>query len=201
LKKRSDPFTNWGTSKVFYKLLQGVTTPKGIAESLRITSPATIEQLRRLQKVGIVRIGAKAGKFQHYEINWSRFVETLIDRAPKLNAVYSTLSRLPDYPARPSETRWGSILCENKYFQSLVAKCFSYAATTPSEEEPARICDLVEFFEEALMSTIPFLRKKNITDKERDELLSSLEHWNNFVEGYNPHQEVFMKFFKQMKLL
>ena len=201
MKRRGGPFTNWGTSKVFYKLLQGVTTPKHIAESLRITSPATIEQLCRLQKVGIVRIGVKAGKFQHYEVNWSRFVETLIDAAPKLNEVYHTLSRLPGYPARPSETRWGSILCKNKYFRGLVVECFSYAATTPSEDEPARICDLIEYFEEALMSMIPFLKRQNIADKEIDELLSSLEHWNSFVKRYNPYQEVLVKFFRQMKLL
>ena len=54
-RKEADSLTNWGTSKVFYAMILGSTTPKEIAEDLDITPPAVIDQLRRLQKIGIVK--------------------------------------------------------------------------------------------------------------------------------------------------
>jgi DNA-binding transcriptional ArsR family regulator len=49
---------NLGTSEVFYCLLKGRSTLTEISE-----------QLRRLQRAGLVKLGAKDGKYQHYEVD------------------------------------------------------------------------------------------------------------------------------------
>lgn len=78
---RSDALSNPGTSKVFLCLVKGITNPKAIADELKISSPPIIQQLRRLQKLGLTELGAKEGKAQNYKINWKAFVDRLVSDA------------------------------------------------------------------------------------------------------------------------
>lgn len=83
-KPQSDPFDSWGASKVFYQLVCGHTTPKEISSNLKIEPPTVVEHLRRLQDIGIVEIGKKEGKYQHYRISWDKFGSVFLEHMPSL---------------------------------------------------------------------------------------------------------------------
>jgi predicted transcriptional regulator len=75
-----DPLTNPGTSRVLFQLILGVTNPKEIADKLGVLSPTVIQQLHRLRNIGIVRLGEKRGKDQHYEIVSDRLSEIFLSK-------------------------------------------------------------------------------------------------------------------------
>ena len=197
-----DPLTNWGTSKVFYGLIRNSSTPKQISELLDISPPAVIDQLRRLQRIGIVKLGKKIGKFQHYEIDWTRFAEVLLDRSPRLNKVFSAFSQsIQGKALDPSKTWWGNKLSKSQIFQNIIIEYFKDATETLSDEGKVRIYDLIESFEETLIGIYPFLKKENVKDEETNEFLSALQYWYDFARRSNPSQDVFTKFFKELNLL
>ena len=64
--------------------MDGKTTLAQISEHLGITSPSVIEQLRRLQRAGLVKLGEKEGKYQHYEVNSEGLSRLFLDNSTKL---------------------------------------------------------------------------------------------------------------------
>lgn len=76
-----DPLASVGCSEVFFQLLLGRKTPKEISERLRTSPPTVVEHLRRLQGLGVVRLGRKEGKFQPYEVDWEGFAREVLRRA------------------------------------------------------------------------------------------------------------------------
>ncbi|MEM2865645.1 MAG: helix-turn-helix domain-containing protein [Candidatus Hadarchaeales archaeon] len=72
------PFASVGVSNVFFRMVLGETTPKAIAEALGTKPSTVVEHLRRLQEMGVVRLGEKEGKYQHYEIDWGRFARAFL---------------------------------------------------------------------------------------------------------------------------
>jgi len=76
-----DPLSNVGTSRVLFLLVLGVKTPKALAEKLGVRPPSIIDQLHRLKKVRLARLGKKVGKEQHYEIDWNRLVDVSVHRS------------------------------------------------------------------------------------------------------------------------
>jgi hypothetical protein len=72
---------NAGTSRVIYLLMLGVDTPIALAQELRIAPPSVIEQLHRLARIHLIRVGKKTGKLQHYVIDWKKLIEVSIRRS------------------------------------------------------------------------------------------------------------------------
>lgn len=97
-KSRPDPFESLGASKVFYQLVCDYTTPKKIASNLKIKPPTVVEHLRRLQDIGIVEIGKKRGKYQHYRIFWNKFANVFLKHVPSLDARSDILKLAKENP-------------------------------------------------------------------------------------------------------
>ncbi|MEM2535740.1 MAG: ArsR family transcriptional regulator [Candidatus Hadarchaeales archaeon] len=72
------PFASVGVSNVFFKMVLGENTPKAIAEALGTKPSTVVEHLRRLQEMGVVRLGKKEGKYQHYEIDWGKLAKSFL---------------------------------------------------------------------------------------------------------------------------
>lgn len=191
----SDPFENLGTSKVFYRLVLDHTTPKEISSDLKIKPPTVVEHLRRLQSTGIVEIGKKKGKYQHYRINWKRFISAFLEHAPTLEDYEVMLEVGPDFVEKEKEMeedikreirffkKISKELEENEYFKKLIKGYFKGLA------------DLVELgilkltlygavgeFEEALRS-VPLI-KKGIRNAKLSRLFYLLEKWDKCGEGF-----------------
>lgn len=73
-----DPLSNPRTSQVLFLLTSGTDTPTGLAERLKIKPPSVMEQLARLRKIHVVKVGEKTGKEQHYTIDWGKLAEETI---------------------------------------------------------------------------------------------------------------------------
>jgi DNA-binding transcriptional ArsR family regulator len=73
-----DPLSNPRTSQVLFLLMEGVDTPTSLAERLKIKPPSVMEQLARLRKIQVVKVGEKTGKEQHYTIDWGKLAEETI---------------------------------------------------------------------------------------------------------------------------
>jgi DNA-binding transcriptional regulator GbsR (MarR family) len=97
-EERPDPFDSLGASKVFYQLVCDYTTPKEISSKLRIKPPTVVEHLRRLQDVGIVEIGKKKGKYQHYRVLWNKFASVFLEHVPSLVARREILKLAKEAP-------------------------------------------------------------------------------------------------------
>jgi DNA-binding transcriptional ArsR family regulator len=59
---------NVGTSRVLYALLKGPKTPTELSKDLRVAPPGVMQQLHRLELLGVARRGEKRGKSQYYEL-------------------------------------------------------------------------------------------------------------------------------------
>jgi hypothetical protein len=76
-----NPLANPSTSRVLFLLILGVDTPKEIADRLKIRPPSAIDQLHRLRRIRLTRLGSKTGRQQHYKLDWDRLVETSVKRS------------------------------------------------------------------------------------------------------------------------
>ena len=97
-----DPLSNPRTSQVLFLLIQrvDVDTPKQLASTLGIKSPAVIEQLDRLRRIKVVTHGQKTGKEQHYKIDWDRLTELTVRRALRLPQLRFGKQAAPDLAGR-----------------------------------------------------------------------------------------------------
>lgn len=154
---RIDPLSNVGTSRVFRALCSGPRNPKKIADSLGIKSPPVIEQLRRLQNVGIVKLGEKVGRAQNYEIDWKAFLELFLDRA-----FTQKVTRVQLYK---KETK---TLVENKYFKQFAKRyiCGVLGRVT--------LLEAIQEFESGVLRTSSLGREKTFDDKERQEFFDKM---------------------------
>lgn len=123
-----DPFASVSVSEVFFQLVKGNDTPKSISEALGMTPPTVVECLWKLREMGVVELGEKEGKLQHYRINWRRFAEQFLEHAfvpskvPELKRLgreegfrellrryYVELVGQVERGAYPRRTIWGAI--------------------------------------------------------------------------------------------
>lgn len=107
---------NLGTSEVFYSLMKGRSTLTDISEDLKITRPSITEQLRRLQKAGIVKLGAKDGKYQNYELD-PQGLSTLFLRESTRQLHFA----LTDKTVYPSDTTLKAQLSKRAYWENLAS--------------------------------------------------------------------------------
>jgi len=64
--------------KVLLLLVKGVDNPKSISGGLGVKPPSVIYQLQRLKRIGLVALGEKEGKIQHYKISWDGLERTFL---------------------------------------------------------------------------------------------------------------------------
>lgn len=165
-----DPLNNLGTSKVLYLLLSECKTPKELADSLGIKPPPVIEQLRRLQKIGIVRRGEKKGKLQEYEINFDKFLELFIERA---------LQEKMTYPrsVHSKEIATVKTLKGNRYFKKLVKEYLKNLCPFITADKAAKE------FEDALLHSTALKRKKTFKDDpEKQDFFDKMRLWRKIAE-------------------
>jgi len=166
-----DPLTNAVTSKVFYELILGKTTPKGIADALGVRSPTIIEHLWRLQRIGIVTRGEKIGKYQHYVINWKVFSNIFMERAPTSVGTSIKLSYryfINNKPLQALLQEWLTVLIRD------YLKPANYRA-----QWPTTVAFIIESFEQYLVQCFPSFKELESKDPETQQLLSELEEWFN----------------------
>jgi len=160
---RLNPLRNPGTSKVFYTLIEGTSTPSQLAARLGIKPPAVTEQLRRLERVGVVRLDQKRGKFRQYLVDWDKVVETTA------NGVYADEKTL--------ELR--EFFKRNEVFRRIVVGYFRRVAhdalmtCMPFEE-------VLDDFSADLPWSYPRL-KRGSKRREAREFLKALKRWRELA--------------------
>jgi len=200
-KVEPDPFESLGVSKVFYQLVSGYTTPKKISSNLKIKPPTVVEHLHRLQSTGIVEIGKKKGKYQHYRINWKRFISAFLGRAPALVDNEVLLEVVPDLKEDLTGKEIKEMeenikqdirllkkifkkLEENEYFKKLIKGYFKGLAYDIAELGAYKLTldEAADRFEEALR-LIP-LKKRETKNVKLSRLFCLLEKWDKCGEGF-----------------
>lgn len=168
-RTKFDPFSNKGTSGVFYRLISGCKTTKEISNILKIRSPSVIEHLRRLQEIGVVRLGEKKGKFQEYQIDFEEFLTLFIDRA------------IQEKKTHPSSIYKGEIdqlriLKNNRYFKEFIVKYLKDLDNIATIDEAAKE------FENGLMRAKNLGRKRKFDDDEKQQFFEKMRLWKMATE-------------------
>jgi DNA-binding Lrp family transcriptional regulator len=174
---RSETFSNPGTSKVFLCIVKGITNPKAIADFLNIKPPPVIQQLRRLQKIGLVKLGTKVGKEQKYEIVWISFLNLFLD-----NAVKERVSP-NDIPISSAEKEKLTIteirsLKNNKYFAQFTHFYLDNIVETDDFSRWPTVSALIENVEKIMPHFSRILSdKKTFNDLEKQEFFDKMNLW------------------------
>jgi DNA-binding transcriptional regulator GbsR (MarR family) len=208
---------NLGTSEVFYSLLRGRSTLTDISEDLEITRPSVIEQLRRLQKAGLVKLGAKNGKYQHYGVSLEGLSTLFLNESTRL--LHLALTRKTLYPsdealkAKLRKEAYSKILTGGKkldreqMFSQIKAKLGAdsswrdylidyletYATTVSLEVTP--ILQAARDFENGLRLEVPRIldefdsRTWTRVDESKRELLELLHIWAMLIREVKTLQE------------
>jgi hypothetical protein len=173
--KKTDPFSNHGTSRVFLSLVKGTRNPKAIADFLGIQPPPVIEQLKRLRKTKTVKLGEKEGKEQNYDIVWIEFLDFFIADA------ISKRQNTDDVIIHPDQEQIEQIkrLKNNIYFQRFIEEYLkNMAEGKPSTWKTVR--DAINNFENALRQ-IPALKhsRKFEGDDPKQFYFNTMRKWRN----------------------
>lgn len=99
-------------------------TPIAISLKLRTSQSAIVKHLDKLGAIGLVKRGEKAGRFQHYEVNWDKAHELLLHETPTFGFILEAGIRkeLTDK------------LLANERFKSLVRGYFTALAEIVDEQ-------------------------------------------------------------------
>jgi len=189
VREAIDTFSNVGTSNVFFQLVLGRITPKAIAASLGTKPPAVVEHLHKLRGTGVVELGEKKGKYQHYEIDWKRFVHEFFEHiyTPGVQRVHL---RSGDGAVEREMGSMKEIMGELKrseLFLGMLRRYFeNLARDMEGELYPKRtVWGAIYCFEEALWYVPQILDK--VTNPETRKLLALLERWNRYMQRFSDH--------------
>ena len=183
MSSKVDPLSNVGTSKVFLCIMKGKRNPKAMADFLGIKPPPVIQQLRRLQSLGVIELGEKEGKEQNYRVNWDNFLGLFIDRAMqkrkrtikrKIQKSETPLMHADDLRDRDQIKS----LRSNRHFKRLVQHYLQNVA----ESKPsywATINYAIDNFENALLTSISFKRSKKFGGHEKQDFFNKMRSWYN----------------------
>lgn len=171
---RSDVLSNSGTSRVFFCIAKGVTNPKGIADALQIKPPPVIQQLRRLQRIGIISLGKKVGKEQNYEIDWEQFLSVFLENAVcERQKPHDVLIKPDEY----AETdRVIKSLRNNRYFKQFVHFYLRNIAEDPVSIWPT-LSEMMQNIERVLPHFKGILQGKQFADQEKQEFFDKMQQW------------------------
>jgi Mn-dependent DtxR family transcriptional regulator len=178
---RSDALSNPGTSKVFLCLVKGSTNPKAIADELDISSPPVIQQLRRLQNLGLVELGSKEGKAQNYDVNWKALAERLVEEAIDENIAPGDLKLDPEKYAE--ETTRISSLKDSRFFQEFLK---SYLQRFTDEKSRLgsessnwpTIAEIVDNLNAVMTTLKSFAREEPFADPEMQDFHDKMVLWH-----------------------
>ena len=164
---RSDALSNPGTSKVFLYLVMGKTNPKAIADGLGIKPPPVIQQLRRLQNLGLVELGAKEGKIQNYKVCWQEFCDRIAKEIStvKLNPGDIRIGLPEDNQKMDEEIE---SLKDNKYFQKFVRLYMENFTVTASSKWPT-IADIIDNAGSVMPLLKNFRAERQFDDPEKQD--------------------------------
>jgi hypothetical protein len=128
-----------------------------------------IEHLRRLQEIGVVRLGEKKGKFQEYQIDFEEFLTLFIDRA------------IQEKKTHPSFIHKGEIdqlriLKNNRYFREFIVKYLKDLDNIATIDEAAKE------FENGLMRAKNLGRKRKFDDDEKRQFFEKMRLWKMATE-------------------
>lgn len=174
---KTDALSNLGTSKVFLCIVNGISNPKAIAKHLEIKPPPVIQQLRRLQKLGIIKLGEKIGKIQNYEIDWNNFLDRFLDNALKerqrVNAPDSKIL-LPDRTTDIGEIK---VLKTNKYFRHFVELYLKNCSPRRDTSRWPTIADVILNVDDVMPQLGSFRKQKSFEDSEKQEFFDKMRLW------------------------
>lgn len=194
IKKKIRSLQNIGTSAVFHHLLIDYTSPKEIAEKLGIKPQSVIEQLRRLQKLMIVKVDRRDGKFLRYAIDTDRFVALFLSIAPiflkkialnrrnwngmpQLKRIIPLLSVEDDATPKQCLKIMLRKLEEDQYFRSFLLAYLRMRFEQP-KDQPKTLAKMMVEFEDGLKDGFPRdAWYERVREQEISTFLSLLEAW------------------------
>ena len=161
--------------KVVLLVANGVDNPRSIADALGVKPPTVIYQLRRLRKVKFVKLGAKEGKMQHYEVNWKGLSEAF----SKVTGCFTSIEEMS----------------KNSHFRTLLKEAFyaagKFAVKCSPDARKVRLTSwrtsLEDFFGEfkvALIKSFPELKTRKSVDPESTAFIKRLEECNEKFKRY-----------------
>ena len=172
---RSDALSNPGTSKVFLYLVKGITNPKAIADELEIKPPPVIQQLRRLQNLGLVELGKKDGRAQNYKILWKNFVDRFAKEASKI--------RISPGDIRISAgINYGQIDMEieslktNRFFHRFV-RLYLQNFVSMDESKWPTIAEIIDNTNAVMTMLTNFQKKRQFDDPDKQEFFDKMRTW------------------------
>lgn len=171
--RQENIFANPGTSRVFLSLLKGNKNPKAIADSLKIRSPPVIEQLKRLRKNKLVKLGEKEGKEQNYEIIWEEFLPIFIEEALQLRRKRKDGIIEEDNPESLKRIRE---MKGNKYFRVLVEAYLKNIADGQISEWNS-VNAAMDNFENAIGQCEDVKNPRKAINKEEKEFFETIRLW------------------------
>ena len=178
---RSDALSNLGTSKVFLCLVKGITNPTAIAEELEIKPPPVIQQLRRLQNLGLVELGSKEGKAQNYDVNWKAFADRLVAEVINEEIASGDVKKDPEeYAAMTQRIR---SLKDNRFFQEFVKLYLQkFSDTTsgwPSEHSNwPTIAEIISNADAVMTTLESFEREEPFADLDLQDFHDKMVLWH-----------------------
>ena len=172
---RSDALSNPGTSKVFLYLVMGKTSPKAIADGLGIKPPPVIQQLRRLQNLGLVELGTKVGKIQNYKVYWQEFCDRFAKEIStvKLNPGDIRIGLAEDNQKVDREIE---ALKDNKYFQKFVKLYLENFTVTASSKWPT-IAEIIDNAGSVMPLLKSFRAERHFDDPEKQDFHDKMVLW------------------------
>jgi len=192
-----DVLRSSATSDVLFQLIVGRRSPIEISRAIGDTPPAVIKQLWRLRKAGVVTLAEKVGKFQNYDVRWSRLVTEAIGRMVNLATAIVLANLSGDLKTYNLLETTKAKLAKNKSFRTFF-KVFMeeevkrretvdiYLITTETFQ------DAVDKFERFLPYLYPSLRKDS-KDTETTESLSLLKILCEAIEEANEFEAIPLK--------
>jgi hypothetical protein len=171
-----DPLGNTRTSQVFFQILSGKKNPKAIADALGIQSPPVIQQLRRLQKIEVAKLGEKEGKLQHYEVDFEKFLLIFIELAVQKKTHPSNF--------HPADMRELESLKNSRYFKILIVNYLKNQGLTATVEDSARE------FENCLLHSRMLDGKREFDDSEKQEFFDKIRKWRKMAQGKLTYAEL-----------
>ena len=172
---RSDALSNPGTSKVFLCLVKGETNPTSIAEELGIKPPPVIQQLRRLQKLGLVELGKKDGKAQNYNVRWKEFCDRFAKEISTVKLGPGDIRvGLPEENRKMDEDI--ESLKDNEYFQKFVKLYLeNFTVTTPSKWPT--IAEIIDNASSVMPLLKSFREERQFDDVEKQDFHDKMVLW------------------------
>jgi predicted transcriptional regulator len=166
-------FSNPGTSRVFLSLVKGIKYPKAIADFLGIKPTPVIEQLKRLKKLNVVKLGEKDGREQNYDIIWAEFLRLFIEQTRRQKGTEKNPIEDPDDPTFNVNLRH---LASNEYFRKFI----EFYLLNISEGPPhywSTINEAIDNFEKALSQTSISKEKRKNDNEEEQIFVATMRTW------------------------